>query len=399
MYHTFLGLLKHYKAEDDTICQIIGFKFQSLHQLNQANKTDDSSQDSSLYLITSYLLMHKIIDLDSLMPHLYPNEQQIQQSYKEEFDAAKQYAKKLTTINLSETNQNESVPSQLDDTSSKSSANTTTLTQSANMQQQIKELKDQTKLENQKINLLKSLIEIGDFKTSLKLIEKLPQWYIALFNEQTKAICKSLDRNFVDRMYKKYNLLSKYMREKMLNNTSSIKSTFSRANQILNGMSDAEMSTDDSNELFEQFLECILPILTALGPSLSYDPILFTKLIRICVAFLDSKKFTSTLSSSSGDQKESTPPPSASNGNAADEINSYSMSNSKQTSIQILNSLNPTELAFYNQIYTLLNEIFLPSLSMISMNPCLAIELWNLLKLFPYEMRLDFFVKICSYFN
>ena len=53
----------------------------------------------------------------------------------------------------------------------------------------------------------------------------------------------------------------------------------------------------------------------------------------------------------------------------------------------ILKSLNEREKNFYNQIYAILNEIILPSLSMIYMNPCLAIEVWNLLKHFPYEMR------------
>lgn len=296
--------------------------------------------------------MHNIIDLDTLLPHLYPNEQLMQQSYKDEFESSRQYAKKLTTINLSETNQNELVPTQLDETANRSTpsstSNTTSLTLSANVQQQLKDLKENPKLENQKINLLKSLIEIGDFKTSIRLIEKLPQWYLASFYEQSKSICKSLDRIFVDKMYKKFNPLSKYPRDRHTN------------------------TSTDSRVLFEQFLESILPILTALGPGLSYDPILFTKLIRICVAFLDSKKFTSTLSNSA--EKESTPPPQP----------TASIS-------QILSTFDKPELDFYNQIYTLLNEVFLPSLSMISMNPCLAIELWNLLKLFPYEMRYNLY--------
>ena len=42
---------------------------------------------------------------------------------------------------------------------------------------------------------------------------------------------------------------------------------------------------------------------------------------------------------------------------------------------------------FYDNIYTIINEVLFPSLSMMNMNPCIAIELWNLIKNFPYEMR------------
>lgn len=84
MYKTFIGLLKHYKAEDETICQIIGFKFQSLHQQQQSQaKSRKADSDvtlqelisehisiESLYTVTSYLLKYKMIDLDLLMMHV-----------------------------------------------------------------------------------------------------------------------------------------------------------------------------------------------------------------------------------------------------------------------------------------------------------------------------------------
>lgn len=100
LYDTFIGLLKHYKAEEDTIGQIIGFKYQSLHQLQLAhhqkivkeiastNSKDNKPQQphydaaflenliaekidlSSLYQVTAHLLKHKIVDLDLLLPHV-----------------------------------------------------------------------------------------------------------------------------------------------------------------------------------------------------------------------------------------------------------------------------------------------------------------------------------------
>ena len=93
MHETFVGLLRHYKTEDDTVCQIIGFKFQSLYQqqllLQQklAKELPPTGKDSRLLqgegsgegervsiesfcTVAAYLLKFKIIDLDNLMPHV-----------------------------------------------------------------------------------------------------------------------------------------------------------------------------------------------------------------------------------------------------------------------------------------------------------------------------------------
>ncbi len=385
MFKTFIGLLKHYKAEDDTICQIVGFKFQSLNQqqIQQQAKTD-SKQDQpeldhisldSLYKITSYLLKYNIIDLDSLMPHLYPNEQQIIQSYKEEFDSARQYAKKLITINLADSNS----------TQTDTGGNQQQQQQDDKINQQLQQALQATKIDNQKVNLVKNLIEIGDYKTALKIIEKLPQWYIASYSDITVSICKSIDENLIDPIYKKYNLMSSYLKNKYLNKT---KKSSSSNKVNLAQTSDVEMENSaqfDSDDILSSFLDVILPILSALGPGVSYDAILFTKLIRICVSFLEMKKLGSSSSSSfntySVDQqnKESTPPPPT--------LSQIQQEKNTISANEILATFSTSELSFYNQIYTILNEVLLPSLSMISMNPCLAIELWNLLKLFPYEMR------------
>jgi hypothetical protein len=100
MHSTFISLLKNYKAEDETICQIIGFKYQSLTQREKLQQqqqqqllvdTNSSSSDvqqqhqadifvynleskaNMLYTITSYLLKYKMIDLDLLVTHVTQN--------------------------------------------------------------------------------------------------------------------------------------------------------------------------------------------------------------------------------------------------------------------------------------------------------------------------------------
>ncbi len=125
-----------------------------------------------------------------------------------------------------------------------------------------------------------------------------------------------------------------------------------------------------------------------MGPGVSYDTILFTKIIRICIAFLETHKLSVvTISEQQPNGKENTPPPSS----GRSTPNTFTRENpqtTNETKAEILSRLTPNELAFYNQIYSMLNDILMPSLSMIQMNPCLAVELWNLLKMFPYEMRL-----------
>jgi hypothetical protein len=109
MHHSFISLLRNYKAEDETICQIIGFKFQSLNQQETAiqqkssldtpditntgssTKTQGLDQqtqqdfnffqsqhvqfkNSHLYTVAAYLLKYNMIDLDLLMPHVNHHE-------------------------------------------------------------------------------------------------------------------------------------------------------------------------------------------------------------------------------------------------------------------------------------------------------------------------------------
>ncbi len=152
-------------------------------------------------------------------------------------------------------------------------------------------------------------------------------------------------------------------------------------------MNGSEQEKNSLSDLLGHFIESVLPILSALGPGVSYDTSLFSKLIRICVEFLESKKLSNKSNETAGlnqDQqqtgKETSPPP-------VQTMNVDMAESETLTTVQALATLNQQELAFYNQIYTLLNDVLLPSLSMVVMNPCLAIELWNLLKLFPYEMR------------
>jgi hypothetical protein len=268
-------------------------------------------------------------------------------------------------------------------------------------------------LNNQRAHLAKALIEIGDLKTALKLIDYLPQWFLAADVDLCMRICQSLDKNIIDTIYKKYSSLSAYLKEKYKNSNSSSVLLASKANPSKKPAIDElsmlreELLQSGEHQLkhkLEQdclsvFVENALPILRAIGPGLSCDTILFTKLIRISTTFMHMKSLSTTSGSvatsstvnglNEQPMRDSSPAPSQT---IAEQNQTEQQQQQQQQVIlanisQTLLNLAPSELNFYNQIYTLLNEVLLPSLSMLSMNPCLAIELWNLLKMFSYEMR------------
>jgi THO complex subunit 2 len=267
---------------------------------------------------------------------LYPTDDEIQQAFKEEFENARQYAKGLTIVNLSSaltTANDKRIDQQLNDIEMRkeddsSSNNNSTGNSTIAVTSTQQKIESQKKQENQKIGLINHLIRIGNYKSAIKLLEKLPQWYIATYVDVSRSICKSINRT-IDSLYVKYNTFSPELRKKIF----------------------ANIKCDEQFTLVT-YLDYILPILCSIGPGLANNTILFTKLIRICIGFVEQYTNPSVVVVDG-----QTP------------------------------QINETQKRFYDSAYTIINESFLPSISMLNMNPCISIELWNLLKLFPYEMR------------
>jgi len=164
---------------------------------------------------------------------LYPSEVQISQFYKEEFELARKYAKKLTMVNLSETSTDQtSSTNKPSSSSSKSSEYTPIDYQLQHQQNQQEELKSimhaqLNRIENQRVSMVRALVEIEDYKSALKIVEKLPPWYLATYPDIALEICKAVDRNIVEPIYRRCNSLSKYFKEKYN------KSKCSRSNESL----------------------------------------------------------------------------------------------------------------------------------------------------------------------
>ena len=93
---------------------------------------------------------------------------------------------------------------------------------------------------------------------------------------------------------------------------------------------------------------CVVPMLHALGPHASQDPVLLYKLLRICKTGLGIK-----------------------------ESHKYDNESSSEIIDPEVNS------SLYYLTITLMDEVFLPSLSLLTSNCCLAEEIWFVVKYFP----------------
>lgn len=96
---------------------------------------------------------------------------------------------------------------------------------------------------------------------------------------------------------------------------------------------------------FEDLRQHVFPMLFTLAPSLRYDTVLMSKVIRLAKSILGS----------------------------------FGIENAK--------SAAPENEALYYDILTLLDITVLPSLSYLDCNCCIAEEIWTLLKLYPYQIR------------
>lgn len=95
----------------------------------------------------------------------------------------------------------------------------------------------------------------------------------------------------------------------------------------------------------------LVPMLIALGPNLHHDPVLMYKIMRLCHSAikqcsLDSNKLPAT----------------------------------KDTSL-------------YCNVLTILDVALLPSLSFMDCNCCVAEEIWNILKYYPYQNRYALYAR------
>ena len=182
---------------------------------------------------------------------------------------------------------------------------------------------------NQKLGLLEALVKVGAWKEASKIICQLPTYFASCQPGISAELC-NLAQVLIDPLYQQLCGLSARIKKKPRPRPD-------------NDRYPAQVET--SAELRSH----VLPILLTLGPHASQDPVLLYKMLRICRRSLGIKT----------------------DGHTSEPLSS---------------AVDQTDDVYYLTI-TLMDEVFLPSLSLLNANCCLAEEIWTILKHFPYEQR------------
>ncbi|XP_066928394.1 THO complex subunit 2-like [Clytia hemisphaerica] len=293
--------LKHCNVSG--FCHLIGFKFQYYHQ------SMDSKTPESLYRLTACLLRNDLIQLEQLYPHLKPSESEIADLSKKHMQSAHEEAKKLTAVILSGTPEDEDKTLDLKD--------------------------DPMDIDNQKFGLCLALLQSGAWKNALTIMNQLPTSYFLSLPNVSKSIC-NLIHCTIEPLYR-----SKLCPKGALGNVYRSQRGFPQP--CLQ---------------YSQLTDDVFPMLFKLGPYLSYDPVLFVKVVRVAKGF----------------------------------IKEYS---------QASDILKEGLKQVYAGMLSLIDEVLFPSLSLLDCNCCIAEELYGLVKRLPYEQRYHLYAlwKNYSYYT
>lgn len=193
-----------------------------------------------------------------------------------------------------------------------------------------KERDEKDKHDNQKFGLLEALIKVGAWNHAEKLLCQLPTYYATAQPGISRQLCK-LIHILVDPVYRLHSGLCSRIK-------------FKSHKPLDNDYAPPQATT------FEDLKTYVFPMMLALGPHAQTDPTLLYKILRICKSALgikDSAKYDS------------------------------------EASHVVISTSSP----LYFMTITLMDEVFLPSLSLLNSNCCLAEEIWSVLRHFPYEQR------------
>ncbi|XP_066227917.1 THO complex subunit 2-like [Saccopteryx leptura] len=292
----FISLLESYMSmcEPQTLCHILGFKFKFYQEPN-------GETPASLHRVAAVLLQVNLIDLDDLYVHLLPADNYIVGEYKREIVEAKQIIRKFTMVVIS---------SEKNDKREKGKE---------------KEEKVEKPPDNQKLGLLEALLKIGDWQHAQKIMDQMPPYYAASHKLIALALCKLIHVT-IEPLYRRVGIPKG--------------AKGSPVNALQNKRAPKQA------ESFEDLRRYVFNMLCYLGPHLSYDPILFAKMVRIGKSFM--KEFQS-------------------NGSKQED---------KEKMEVILSCL-----------LTITDQVLLPSLSLMDCNACMSEELWGMFKTFPYQYR------------
>lgn len=297
----YIRFLKLFYNNQQKILQLIMLKL----SFYSGNKNEEIPMATivpqSFNRLIAILINKDVIDLEEIYPYLTPPDGEILQHHKRLVEEAKLFARKYAMIIVGE----------------EKPAIKPVAPESLQEEDPIVQ-----ETGNQKINICAHLFDIGAWEQALYLARKLPEFYCLSHRRVSSSVC-DLINYLIDPLYREIAL------PKSLNARVKPVPFRSWAPPQLTSMTDAP--------------SILFPILTALGPFLSSDTLVLTKVIRLLKSILNNKQ---------GNQEVTLP-----------------------------------EGPLFYQILDVINECILPAVALSGSNCCLARELWSMMRNIKYHIR------------
>lgn len=258
----------------------------------------------SFYRLIAILIHRDVIELNDIYPCFTPSDAKILDYHQKLVEEARAYSRKYAVAVIGgdgEKPQAKTVLESLTD-----------------------EDRHALEIDNQKVNLCAHLIDIGSWEKALQIAKRLPEYYCFGHKRVAVSACDLLNY-LIDPIYRECAL------PKPLNTRiRPIPNRNLGLNQI---------------KTIEDFQAHLLPMMSAMGPFLSADTLVLTKIIRILRHILLQKQ-----------------------------------PDTNQDLIAL-------EKPLFYEILDIINDSILPAMSLSGGNSCLARELWALIKNFRYHIR------------
>ncbi|VDO77051.1 unnamed protein product [Schistosoma curassoni] len=215
---------------------------------------------------------------------------------------------------------------------------------------------------NQKLELCAAMVRLGDWTNAQRLLERLPGYWATTYEPLTRDICNLL-HCLIEPLYNKACPLPACLQRnrfrpriesfKALNASINLHGIDEKSSVDCEIHEDSRTITNNNNNNndcillspvhdFVGLAKYVIPIAIYLGPHMSYDLILIVKFCRLGQIYLSEQQ-----------------------------------QNLRSDKIGIV----------YQGFFNLLDEVLLPSLSLVDANCCLAEEIWQMLRFLPYEHR------------
>ena len=261
------------------------------------------------------MIQHGILEMNVIYNLLGPSDEAIEKMAMKELSDAKELVRKM---NIVSTNNQDSAKKEDDSTDSSF------------------EDPESVVASNQKLGLLKALLDVGAWSQAESLIQGMPQYY-AVSQPSIAMSLAHLIHVTMAPVHARYSRLDARIKSKKY--------------WPLN-------KNDPQARSFEEFQELVMPMLLTLGPYAYHDSVLLYKVLRILKTALKIEE-------SSKDRDK------------------------------IAEPVDPEISCLYYDIITILDEVMLPATSLMETPNCgLAEEIWSILRVYPYQVRYRYLLEL-----